>query len=304
MNIMYVMFKTLGDVIVSTTIVKELRKEYPGAKIHFFTNKPYGDLLRNNPDIESVIESEAWLLDSVFLEMSSGKYDKIFLPYQVRRECNIWHQEEETRYQHLVDFYWNRMGMHRLITERECYLYPSEQDYAKAADMVSFDLPRIAIHSTTGVATKDWPYFEEFVETMRLLGYGSLQVGAPTDKKIKGAIDFRGKMSFLELAAFLSKCSAFVGLDSGVSYIADAMKTPTIVIQGSTNPTTSGPISSRVVHLFAKETGYPDCQVVRCHQNCRHEVNCITHIKVKDVIDALDKIADENKWVTPLPVMV
>ena len=304
MNLMYAMFRTLGDVIVSTTIARELKKEFPSSKLHFVTNKPYDELLKNNPDIDFIMASDAWTIDSLFIEMSSGKYDKVFLPYQVRRECNIWHQEEETRHQHLLDFYWNRMGMHRMITDRECYLYPSEQDYAKAADMVSFDVPRIAIHATTGVETKDWPYFAELVETLRLLGYGCLQVGSDKDKKIQGAIDFRGKMSLLELAAFLSKCSAFVGLDSGISYMADAMKTPTIVIQGSTNPVTSGPISSRVIHLFAKETGYQDCQTVRCHQNCRHEVNCITKIKVKDVIDALEKIADQNKWIAPMAVLV
>jgi len=183
------------------------------------------------------------------------------------------------------------MGMHRPILDRECYLYPTEQDFVTAGELISFDIPRIVIHSTTGVVTKDWPYFEELVEELRKLGHGVIQVGGPKDVRVKGAIDFCGKMSFGVLAAFLSKCSCFIGLDSGISYIADAMKTPSIIIQGSTSPVTSGPISERPIRLFAPETGYDDCQKVRCHMNCRHEVNCITKISVKDVLESIEKIA-------------
>lgn len=294
-KIMFAMMRTLGDVIVSTTIVKELKKEYPDSEIYFLTNRPYGELLRNNPDVFQVMESEqGWDLNGIFFEASSGKYDVCFLPYQVRGECNIWHQREETRRQHLVDFYWQRMGMHRQIIDRECYLYPSAEDFAKAEEHVSFDVPRVALHSTTGVPTKDWPYFSELADLLIKAGYPPIQVGAREDKKIERAVDLRGKMGFLELAAFLSKCAVFVGLDSGPSYIADSMKTNCVVIQGSTSPVTSGPISARVIHLFADKTGYPDCENPRCHMNCRHEVNCITKIKPEQVMEKIIPILESR----------
>lgn len=296
------MLKTMGDVIVSTTICKELRKEYPGCEIHFYTNRPYGQLLRNNPDIAEVHELSEWDLNTLYMEAVSDRYDEAFLPIQVRGECNMWHQTEEFRHQHLVDFYWKRMGMHRQIEERECYLYPSTKDYEKAGDHISLDAPRIAVHANTLVETKNWPYFKELVEEMRKEGYGCVQVGDSKDTRIPGAIDLRGKMSLLELAAFLSRCVAFVGLDSGISYMADAMKIPTVIIQGSTSPVTSGPISSRVIHLFAEKTGYDDCQQIRCHTNCRHEVNCITRIKPAMVVEKITALL--NKLSEPVPVGV
>ena len=301
LKIIFVMLRTLGDVIVSTTIVRELKKEFPNSEIYFFTNAPYAPILFNNPDIYEVKVSREWLPDMIFREMASGKYDKMFAPYQVRRECNIWHQEEGTRHQHLVDFYWQRMGMHRKIEERECYIFPSPEDFKNAKQHITFDVPRVAIHGTTGVPTKDWPYFEQLTEELRKAGYAACQVGANSDRKIDGAIDFRGKMELGELAAFLSYSAAFVGLDSGLSYMADTMKVPTIVIQGSTNPVTSGPISNRVIHLFAKETGYADCQTVRCHATCRHEKNCIEKISVDDVLNELDPIL--SKWRPVIPVI-
>lgn len=192
--------------------------------------------------------------------------------------------------------------MHRRIDARECYVYPDASDDAAAADQMSFDVPRIAIHATSGVPTKDWPYFKDLTEELRKAGYAAVQVGARGDNLVHGAIDMRGKMKFLELAAFLKKCAAFVGLDSGVSYLADAVRTPTIVIQGSTNPITSGPISDRVIHLFAKETGYSDCQEIRCHMNCRHEINCNTRISVQEVLDKLEPILEN--WRKPIPAGV
>lgn len=301
-KIMMVMIKTLGDVLLATTIVRELKVDYPDSEIHVYTNKVYGEIFQNNPDVAEIHAPDDWNANLIFMQMGSGNFDKVFCPIQVRPECNAWHQIEETRHQHLVDFYWNRMGRHRPITVRECYLYPSEEDFKKASEHISTDVPRIAIHSTTGVATKDWSYFDSLTGELKEAGYGVVQVGAKQDKQVAGAVDLRGKMGFLELGAFLSKCAAFVGLDSGVSYIADAMKVPTIVIQGSTDPVTSGPISPRVIHLYAKETGYADCQVIRCHSNCRHEVNCNTKITVENVLDKLEPILET--WRKPIPVGV
>lgn len=302
MKIMFVMLRTMGDVILGTTICRELKHEFPGCEIHFYVNKTYGSLLQNNPYIDVVKEMDTVFVDPVFMEMTTQEFDRIYAPYQARGECNMWHQQEATRHQHLVDFYWMRMGFHRKIEDRECYLFPNEEDFKEAESKISFDVPRIAIHTTSGVETKDWKKFDELVEEFRKNGYGVIQVGGSQDVLAKGAIDLRDKLSFMQLAALLSKCAVFIGLDSGISYMADAMKTPTIVIQGSTDPVTSGPISKRVIHLFAKETGYADCQIVRCHVNCRHEVNCNTRITPGMVMAEAEKIL--NNWTAPVPVHV
>lgn len=302
MRIMFVMLRTMGDVLLGGTICRELKRDFPECEITFYVNEPYGDLVRNSPWVDQVKESRDWHPDMIFMDMASGLYDRVFAPYQVRAECNMWHQFDETRHRHLIDFYWMRMGRHRPITERECYVFPQEKDRAKAESVISFDVPRVAVHSTSGVATKDWPLFSELTEELRKAGIGVLQIGGRNDRIVKGAIDLRGRLSFMEIAAILSRCAAFVGLDSGLSYMADATMVPTIVIQGSTDPVTSGPISERVIHLFAKQTGYEDCQVVRCHGNCRHEVNCNTKITVPMVMEELESVF--KKWSNIVPAGV
>src|SRR3990167_8982034 len=111
MRTMFAMMRTMGDVIVSTAIVRELKRRDPESEIFFYTDKPYDSLLKNNTDIAKVMVGDPWDLNHLFLEMADG-WDKVYTPYQVRPECNVWHQEEATRHQHLLDFYWRRMGMH------------------------------------------------------------------------------------------------------------------------------------------------------------------------------------------------
>lgn len=302
MKIMLAMLRTLGDVILGTTLCRELKVDYPDAEIHFFVNRAYSQVLENNPYVNKIRASEEWVLDMLFIEFSKNKYDKVYLPYQVRQECNAWHQQERNRHQHLLDFYWKRMGRHRFIEDRECYVFPREEDSRKADQLISWDVPRVAVHSTSNVATKDWPYFDVLTEELRILGYAVLQVGAKSDKAVSGAIDFRGELSLLEIAAVLKRCSAFIGIDSGISYLADAMRVPCAIVQGSTDPVTSGPISNRVMHLFSAKTGYDDCQIVRCHANCRHENNCITAVKPSHVIEKILPILEGKSSIIPAGV--
>ena len=303
MTVMFCLLRTLGDVVLGTTLVHEYRRVHPDAAITWFVNEPYDQLLVGNPDVAAVRTSSDWAWDALFFEMARGGWDAVVAPYQMRPEDGLWHQDPATRHQHLLDFYWRRMGMHDPIIERRSgWLYPSDADRSRAASLVSFDQPRIAVHTTTGVPTKDWPAFDALVEACRQAGYACVQVGAAADRRAAGAIDLRGKFTLLELAAFLGQCAAFVGLDSGVSYMADAMGCPSVILQGSTDPVTSGPIGPTVTHLFAPETGYADCQTVRCHTTCRHERNCITIITVDQVLDALEPLV--ARWRSPIPILV
>ena len=80
MKIMFVMLKTMGDVLLGTTICRELKRDFPDSEISFFVNKPYGDLLIGNSYIDHIRESDHWHYDMLFMEFVSGGYDKIFAP--------------------------------------------------------------------------------------------------------------------------------------------------------------------------------------------------------------------------------
>jgi hypothetical protein len=58
-------------------------------------------------------------------------------------------------------------------------------------------LPVLAIHSTSGVASKDWPFFQELVVALGQDKFEIVQVGGRGDKPVVGAFDLRGKWECL-----------------------------------------------------------------------------------------------------------
>jgi lipopolysaccharide heptosyltransferase II len=57
-NILVIRFSSLGDVLLTTPVIRGLRQRYPGARIDVLVKPLYADLLRFNPHVTSVITFE------------------------------------------------------------------------------------------------------------------------------------------------------------------------------------------------------------------------------------------------------
>ena len=68
MNILFNRISGLGDILMTTAIVDEIRKRYPDANISYRTNHP--ELLEDNPDIDEIITANLIFVDN-------GEYDKV-----------------------------------------------------------------------------------------------------------------------------------------------------------------------------------------------------------------------------------
>ncbi|MEI6695456.1 MAG: glycosyltransferase family 9 protein [Bacteroidota bacterium] len=54
MKILVIRFSSIGDIVLTTPIVRCLKKQLPDAEIHYLTKFSYADLLENNPYIHKV----------------------------------------------------------------------------------------------------------------------------------------------------------------------------------------------------------------------------------------------------------
>lgn len=52
---LFIVFKGIGDVILTTPLLRALRKKWPGCEVHFFTRPASEKILRHNPNVTSVI---------------------------------------------------------------------------------------------------------------------------------------------------------------------------------------------------------------------------------------------------------
>lgn len=56
MRILIIRFSSLGDVLLTTPVLRSIRKSYPFATIHFLTKKQFAPIIENNPNINQIIE--------------------------------------------------------------------------------------------------------------------------------------------------------------------------------------------------------------------------------------------------------
>ena len=261
-----------------------------------FVNESYKCLIENNPKITNIYTEKDWFANwgKIVDIISSGEYDEVMIPQQLHPEDNVWHQLEEYRHQHLVDFYLQRCRLPKRTKEESLQLYVTDEDRAEVERFITQNNINnyIVIHTKTLANGKDWSGFQKLVDSLVEIGRNKgwaervkiIQVGKKTDKLINETIDARERLTIPQIGLLAQRAKCFIGLDSGLSYIAAAAGARVIVIQGSTIPETSGPWGDNVTNIVSKT----NCDI-RCHGNCKKNAKCIDTIKVEEVLEAINE---------------
>ena len=122
----------------------------------------------------------------------------------------------------------------------------------------------IALHPGSGSETKNWP-LQNWAKIAQLLlaapaGWRLLLVGGEADAE-RGAqlcailpndkVRCAQNLSLVDLAAELQNCALFLGHDSGISHLAAAVGTPSLLLFGPTDPAIWAPANRNVKVLRA-----------------------------------------------------
>ncbi len=79
-KILIIRFSSLGDILLSSPLVRILREKFPNANIDYLTKSNYADLVKFNPNITSVIELRTDLKDELRTlkeQIQNSRYDVI-----------------------------------------------------------------------------------------------------------------------------------------------------------------------------------------------------------------------------------
>lgn len=115
---------------------------------------------------------------------------------------------------------------------------------------------------------------------------------APLVDQVRGCMETEplvaaGRTTLSELAALLSRCSLFLGGDSGPLHLASALGIPSVSLYGPTDPSTNGPIGadSRVIRT---EVDCSPCYDLSVPRGCRRGDDiCMSGIAVDQVWPAV-----------------
>jgi ADP-heptose:LPS heptosyltransferase len=83
-KILIIRFSSIGDIVLTTPVIRCLRKKYPGADIAFLTKKRFAGIVETNPYITKVITLEDDILDTIET-LQDEKFDCVIdLHYNLR----------------------------------------------------------------------------------------------------------------------------------------------------------------------------------------------------------------------------
>lgn len=153
--------------------------------------------------------------------------------------------------------------------------------------------PFIAIAPFTTRPQKHWPmsHWKRLITLIRgHLAIPIVVLGGPHEA-IKGqelvthskaVISLAGKISLAQSAAVVAQCHAFVGVDTGLTHLADAYQKPTLALFGSTRPYTQTDNSQ--THVIFKNLACAPC---KRRPTCNSLFDCMHNIMPEEVFTRL-----------------
>ena len=81
-KILIIRFSSLGDIILITAFIRELRKQFPLAQIDFLTTTTFGGVLEHNPHLSAIIQFDRGKkfpeLNRLINQCKKTNYDLVF----------------------------------------------------------------------------------------------------------------------------------------------------------------------------------------------------------------------------------
>lgn len=265
-KILVVRLSSIGDIVLTTPILRSLRACKPQAEIHFLTKKAFSSLLVHNPNVDRVISFEGDLKATIKLLQSEGYTAMLDLHQNTRSRIlrfklgvptKVFPKDRlkvlfytkfrvgELPKRHTVDRYAVALGaMGCKLDAGRLEFYLPEEAPKMAAQILAqhFDQSPYCIALGGNFATKRWPR-EYFVELIRALGRPAVLLGGPAEREdakwIAAQVQERvfvaaGEYDLLLSAAIMKQCSFAITHDSGFMHIATAFSMPLFAIWGST----------------------------------------------------------------------
>ena len=261
-------FSSIGDIVLTTPVIRCLKQQLPNAEVHFLTKKDFRELVSANPYIDKVqVLDSSW--DLMIHQLQQEQYDYIIdlhhnlRTFRIKKALKgIQHFSfEKLNIQkwlltalkihrlpniHIVDRYVATIKDFMVVNDGKGldYFLP-EKDKVDAND-----LPTSHVHGYIGIAigaalnTKKLPV-HKFKKLCADLRYPIILLGGPQDEQAGEEIasvdpikiyNACGKFSLNESADLVRKAKLIITNDTGLMHIAAAFKKPIISIWGNTVP--------------------------------------------------------------------
>jgi ADP-heptose:LPS heptosyltransferase len=268
MKFLVLRFSSIGDIVLTTPVIRCLKKQLPNSIIHFAVKESFKTIVESNPYIDKVIVLQDYV-EEVIETAKREKYDYIIdlhnnlrtmqikkalkkVPSKSFAKLNIqkWlltnFKINNMPNLHIVDRYMKTVEHLQVKNDGQGldYFIP-EKDVVKDNDIPTAHLAGyIAIVIGAAHKTKQYPV-EKLIELCNKINHPIILLGSKEDAANGAAIATQdtfkiynacGKFNLNESADLVRRSKFVVTNDTGLMHIAAAFKKPIISIWGNTVP--------------------------------------------------------------------
>jgi len=270
LRVLCVRFSSIGDVLLTTPLVRALHRRHPDAELYFVTKRAMAPLVVENPYLDRVIELEPKeritdlarrlraLRPTHGLDLHGSLRSaalRLLVPCQ-------WGRYSKRRLARtaLIAAKINMYGKHVPVPERyfeaaraldahpdggppEFFLAPAARErVARWLTERGLDRqPFAALAPGAAHATKRWPirHWTALAEQLRTMGYGLVAVGGPGDRELAAQVgpavhNAAEEFTLQETGACLARATVLVSGDTGVMHMATGVGTRVVALFGPT----------------------------------------------------------------------
>jgi ADP-heptose:LPS heptosyltransferase len=267
MKFLIIRFSSIGDIVLTTPLIRCLKKQVPGAEIHYLTKSTYLQILSSNPYIDKIHYLEQ-SLQTVITDLKRENFDFIIDLHHNLRSMKVKDALKTKSYSynklniqkwiltsfklnllpdiHIVDRYMETVAAFAVKNDGAGLDYfIAKEDIINESDLpTSHQAGYVGVVIGAALNTKKYP-FHHLKRLCELLDHPIVLLGgledadegdriAASDKiKIYNAC---GKFGLNESADLVRRAKLVVTNDTGLMHIAAAYKRPVISLWGNTVP--------------------------------------------------------------------
>lgn len=315
----------IGDIVLSTIILDDLKKTFPSSEIHYLTESFAKDALANNPFVAKVhtMEKTEFVL-KVAHRLRKEKFDLIIDLWSNPRSAQITfltHAKYRVGFSYRGRRYaYNILGTsekgehhsaeHNLellkalgikATSKRIHFYVSEEENNWSKDFIKANFSSgkkiIGIIPSGGWPSKrcDAAKWVEICTAIKqkydaafliLWGRGDENDANHIKSNLKEDAILIPEVKIGKLSSLIKNCDLVIANDSGPMHISAVLGVPTLGIFGPTNPKAHGPYSPNSDYVIKEDLHCIICNKLECPYN--HE--CMTHLPVSEVLKKINNI--------------
>ena len=261
-------FSSIGDIVLTTPVIRCLKQQYPEAQVHYVTKKSYQSLLVNNPYIDKVLVLEESLNDLV-KQLKSERYDYVidlhnnlrttilklrlgvksfsFDKLNFQKWILVKFNKDIMPNVHIVDRYMKTIESLGVKNDNRGLDYFIPEKDEMPLDWLPENFQKgYAVYAIGGQhETKKLP-FHKMIELCKTIQLPLVLIGGKEDtfiseklsviSEISPIFDTCGKCNLNQSASIIQNASIVYTHDTGMMHVAAALKKKVISIWGNTVP--------------------------------------------------------------------